>query len=210
MLPILSPIFIFPVSLVLSIISIFIPISALHKTAVKQKVMLVKTANSHPTSSETLMPTLSPRFINSHSIRLTISPPPTAIPSQSSSSNNSQLAPVISTGVSVVKVGASGTVHGSTTISTQGKTITLSFTYPVNGGNINGFITGDCKGSISGTYSTDGFLNGLGNATCQEGFFSVPVSINYTGNVTSGSAKVHYTVSTLGQVEAGDTSFLLQ
>lgn len=100
------------------------------------------------------------------------------------------------------------TITAQTSLSTNGKTIYLAFSYPQNGGVITGTISGDCTGTITGQFEdlATRKLSGNGKASCSMGFFSVPAEINFTGKLLSETeAAINYTVSAMGQVQSGNT-----
>lgn len=103
----------------------------------------------------------------------------------------------------------SHTIYAKTTISSNGKTIHFSITFPSSGGTIAGTMSGDCSGSVKGHFDgpSTGNLNGSAEATCPAGFLSIPVSISYTGKMASAdtSASIRYTISALGKSESGNT-----
>ena len=100
-------------------------------------------------------------------------------------------------------------MHATLSISSNGKTIHLAMQYPSTGGNISGTISGDCSGTITGTYAgpATSVLSGSGSANCPMGFISVPVTLSYSGKLTSATqAIVSYTVNALGKTDGGSTS----
>lgn len=107
-----------------------------------------------------------------------------------------------------------GNATAKSTISSNGKTIHLTMTYPRNGGAVTGTISGDCTGNISGSYEgpSTGELNGTAKANCSQGFFSIPVTVIYYGTLypTDSEASIHYTTSAMGQTQSGTTKLELQ
>ena len=106
---------------------------------------------------------------------------------------------------------SNGVINAKTTLSASGKTIHLAMSFPQSGGAISGTISGDCTGSVAGTFTQAlSVISGTANAQCPMGFFSVPVTLSYTGSLVSSSqASVHYTVKAMGQTESGDTTLNL-
>lgn len=132
-------------------------------------------------------------------------------PVQQTATPTSALVSVTPSHIVSLPANTSGIVNANTSISAQGKTITLSMHFPKDGGAISGTISGDCSGSITGTFvSQTSALSGTANATCPVGFFSIPVSITYNGVILSASeAQVHYNVKAMGQTQSGDTTLTL-
>lgn len=107
-----------------------------------------------------------------------------------------------------------GNATAKSTISSNGKTIHLTMTYPRNGGGVTGTMSGDCTGNISGNYEgpSTGKLSGTAKANCSQGFFSIPVTVTYYGILypTDSEASIHYTTSAMGQTQSGTTKLELQ
>lgn len=169
--------------------------------------------NLHPIHPEKrvlsahISPTITPEEKNikkDNYEKIIITHAPTATPSPTGSISNSTPTPTISS--------ANPMITAHSTISANGKTINLTMQYAKNGGAITGNISGDCKGSINGTFNANtSTLSGSAKATCSMGFISIPVSISFSGNlINSSQAEIHYNVSAAGQSDSGDTTLFLK
>lgn len=98
-------------------------------------------------------------------------------------------------------------------LSSGGKTITLTLTYPSGGGEISGSIAGDCSGTVSGSYSgqPDSTLSGNADALCNQSFIKIPVKIAYDGKLLGDQtqAELTYTIFALGLTQEGKTTLQL-
>lgn len=85
------------------------------------------------------------------------------------------------------------------TISAMGKNVTVVLTMPRNGGTINGVISGDCQGTIDGTYTgKPGYtFDGKGQVNCTFGFLSLPADATFNGVVhpDKKTADIHYDIT---------------
>lgn len=86
-----------------------------------------------------------------------------------------------------------GSVTATSAISREVKgsmrTVTISITFPLEGGAVTGSFEGDCDGSIKGTYAggTNGAISGTGKGSCG---FIFPASGTFSGTVNKGSKSV--------------------
>jgi hypothetical protein len=91
------------------------------------------------------------------------------------------------------------TITINKTVHSMGKEVRVNMQMPENGGTIEGVISGDCQGTIDGTYSGQPLysMNGKGDVTCTIGFLSLPAIVNFTGNIypEHQTADIHYTIT---------------
>jgi hypothetical protein len=99
-------------------------------------------------------------------------------------------------------VTATGAISGEFNDETH--TVTVSMSFPLEGGAVTGSFTGDCEGSIKGTYAggDGGAISGKGSGKCA---FVVPASGEFNGTVSHGGKTVNIngTGRALGQEKSG-------
>lgn len=81
----------------------------------------------------------------------------------------------------------------------MGKQVTIFLSMPKNGGDIDGVVSGDCQGAISGIYTAQPqyTFNGKGEITCNVGFLSLPANAAFNGKIhpDTKTADVTYSVT---------------
>lgn len=97
------------------------------------------------------------------------------------------------------------------TVDAMGKEVAIHLQMPENGGVITGMISGDCQGTIDGTYSgpSQYTLQGKGDVTCTIGFLSLPATVGFNGIVqpANQTATIHYTITSGSNFsKAGDVT----
>lgn len=88
------------------------------------------------------------------------------------------------------------------TVSKFGQTVTFIFTFPKNGGALQGTVSGACTGTMQGTYS-DKNLTGTATASCQVLLISITGTTTFTGEVNKDNtaALLHAKVTAKGATE---------
>jgi hypothetical protein len=73
----------------------------------------------------------------------------------------------------------------STSISSQGYTLTINMKIPKDGGKVYGNISGNCTGAMHGQYDgkDNGKILGQTNVLCNAFFIQIPATATFTGTV---------------------------
>ena len=89
-------------------------------------------------------------------------------------------------------VTATGVISGN--YGDEPRTVTVSLTFPLEGGAVTGSFSGDCDGNIKGTYAggNGGAISGKGSGSCA---FVLPASGTFSGTVNQSSKTVPVTGS---------------
>ncbi len=84
-------------------------------------------------------------------------------------------------------VTATGAISGE--FQGQNGTVTVSMTFPLEGGAVAGTFSGDCDGTIKGTYAggDGGAISGSGKGSCG---FVIPASGTFSGSVNQSAKTV--------------------
>ena len=84
-------------------------------------------------------------------------------------------------------VTATGAISGE--YGGENRSVTVSMTFPLEGGAVTGNFSGDCDGRIKGTYAggNGGAISGTGNGSCAYVF---PASGSFSGTVNQSSKTV--------------------
>lgn len=104
---------------------------------------------------------------------------------------------------SVTATGAISGEYGGET-----RSVSVSMTFPLEGGAVAGTFSGDCDGVINGTYAGEGgTISGTGKGSCG---FVLPASGSFSGSVnTAGkTVPIHGTGSVPGFSGEGDLTLM--
>lgn len=84
-------------------------------------------------------------------------------------------------------VTATGVISGE--YGGEARSVTISLTFPLEGGAVTGSFSGDCDGNIKGTYAggNGGAISGTGKGSCA---FVFPASGKFSGTVNTASKTV--------------------
>lgn len=83
-------------------------------------------------------------------------------------------------------VTATGVISGE--YGGEPRSVTVSMTFPLEGGAVGGNFSGDCDGTIKGTYAGGGgTISGTGKGSCA---FVIPASGSFSGSVNTSSKTV--------------------
>lgn len=100
-------------------------------------------------------------------------------------------------------VTATGVISGE--YGGEQRSVTVTMTFPLEGGVVTGSFSGDCDGNIKGTYAggNGGAISGTGKGSCA---FVMPASGSFSGTVnqTSKTVPVHGSGSVPGFSGEGD------
>jgi len=75
------------------------------------------------------------------------------------------------------------TATGSFSVKNYG--VTISMTFPLEGGTVNGNVNGDCNGTVRGSYKggDNGIISGNIFGKCTVFFVPIPAKASFSGNV---------------------------
>jgi len=99
-------------------------------------------------------------------------------------------------------VTATGVISGE--YGGENKSVTVTLTFPLEGGTVTGGFSGDCDGNIKGSYAGGGgTISGTGKGSCA---FVIPASGSFSGTVNTANKTVpiHGKGSALGIDGEGD------
>lgn len=82
---------------------------------------------------------------------------------------------------------ANDVVTASGPYSYKGYSITMTANIPLEGGEVTGTVTGDCKGRVTGTYDGEQIITGELDGSCSVFFVNVPASATFNGIVDEES-----------------------
>ncbi|OGG76843.1 hypothetical protein A3B35_01985 [Candidatus Kaiserbacteria bacterium RIFCSPLOWO2_01_FULL_54_24] len=84
-------------------------------------------------------------------------------------------------------VTAAGVVSGE--YGGEARSVTVTLTFPLEGGAVSGSFSGDCDGNIKGTYAggNGGAISGTGKGSCA---FVIPASGQFSGTVNQSTKSV--------------------
>ena len=80
-------------------------------------------------------------------------------------------------------------INASGNYSNSGQTVNVTIQFPKYGGEVQGSLSGDCEGSLTGVYK-DNSLEGTGSGVCKMFFLTFDATITYTGIVNLENQKV--------------------
>ncbi len=84
---------------------------------------------------------------------------------------------------------AEGTVTAVGAYEYKGYAVTITLSVPLNGGAVNGTVSGTCEGPIKGSYA-GGAITGNMSGVCAPFFVSIPASAEFTGSVNKSAKTV--------------------
>ena len=84
-------------------------------------------------------------------------------------------------------VTATGVISGE--YGGENRSVTVSMTFPLEGGAVTGNFSGDCDGTVKGTFAggNGGAISGTGKGSCA---FILPASGSFSGSVNTSSKTV--------------------
>jgi hypothetical protein len=91
-------------------------------------------------------------------------------------------------------------------------TVSVSLSFPEEGGAVRGTIEGSCNGTIEGTYIQSNDLTGKGEATCAYGPFKVKAKASLTGsiNIEKKTGTLHIVAEALNYKKEGTVPLTLE
>ena len=96
-------------------------------------------------------------------------------------------------------------------LSENGYSASIALTFPLEGGNVTGSVSGDCSGKVEGTYSggDGGSISGKIFGSCSPFFLPIPAKGTFSGTVNQESKTVPITGSGSAAGFSGSRSITL-